>query len=115
MIAGVLAVVAAGLALAPGPRDLPACIREPLVPADRRARVRVRGDDRPAAQVRIDMQTVGVGSETQCWVSSGIHDLAWRSSPQEPWRPFGPQSLVSAKEHLLRVGEDGLAISAYDP
>ena len=114
-LAAVLAVVAATLALAPGRSDLPPCIQEPSIPAAHQAAIRLRGDGRPRAQVRIDMQVLGVASRAECWVSPGIHDLAWRPSPAEPWRLFGPHALVSAKEHLLRVGEDGLAISAYDP
>lgn len=115
VLAAVLAVVAVGLALAPVGAGPSACIREPFVPVERQAWVRLRGDDRPLAQVRIDMQVLGVGSNAQCWVSPGIHELAWRPSPEDPWRSFGPQTLISAKEHLLRVGGDGLAISAYDP
>ncbi|MCA9706110.1 MAG: serine/threonine protein kinase [Myxococcales bacterium] len=114
-LAALLGVTAAGLALAPGRVDPHACLHEPAVPPARRAHLRLRGDDRPLAQVRIDMQVLGVGSAAECWTSPGFHDLAWRSSPQEPWRPAGPYSLVSGKEHLFRVGEDGLAISAYDP
>jgi serine/threonine protein kinase len=116
LLAAGLAVVATGLALAPGrPRPLPACIHEAPVAPAQRARLRLRGDGQPLAQVRIDMQTLEVASHGECFLSPGVHELAWRSSAAEPWRPVGSHTLVSAKEHLVRVGEDGLAITAYDP
>jgi len=65
--------------------------------------------------VRIDMQVLDVGSGIDCRLSPGTHDLDWRSGPEQPWQVVGSHTLVSAKEHLVRVGEDGLAISAYDP
>jgi serine/threonine protein kinase len=115
LVAACLAVVAAALALAPGRPRLQACIHEaPVAPAER-ARLRLRGDGQPLAQVRIDMQTLEVGSRSECWLSPGLHELAWRPSAAEPWRPVGSHTLISAKEHLVRVGEDGLAITAYDP
>ncbi|MEX1368930.1 MAG: hypothetical protein AB1Z98_37740, partial [Nannocystaceae bacterium] len=77
--------------------------------------LRLRGDAQPRAQVRIDMQPVVIGPRRDCWVSAGVHELAWRRSVDEPWRPEGPYALDSAKEHMLMVDEDGLAISAYDP
>jgi serine/threonine protein kinase len=115
LLAACLAVVAAGLALAPGRPRLSACIHEAPVAPPQWARLRLRGDGQPLAQVRIDMQTLEVGSRSECWLSPGVHELAWRPSAAEPWRPVGPHTLVSAKEHLVRVGEDGLAITAYDP
>jgi serine/threonine protein kinase len=114
LVAAILAVVAAGLASAPE-RRLSACIHEAPVAPAHRARLRLRGDGQPLAQVRIDMQTLEVGSRSECWLSPGVHELAWRPSAAEPWRPVGSHTLVSAKEHLVRVGEDGLAITAYDP
>lgn len=114
LVAAVLALVAMGLALAPE-RRLSACIHEAPVAPAQRARLRLRGDGQPLAQVRIDMQTLEVGSRSECWLSPGVHELAWRPSAAEPWRPVGSHTLVSAKEHLVRVGEDGMAITAYDP
>jgi serine/threonine protein kinase len=115
LLAALLAAVAAGLALTPGRPRLSACIQEaPVAPAER-ARLRLRGDGRPLAQVRIDMQILSVAARGECWLSPGVHELAWRPSAEEPWQPVGSHTLVSAKEHLLRVGEDGLAITAYDP
>jgi serine/threonine protein kinase len=115
LLAALLAAVAAGLALTPGRPRLSACIQEaPVAPAER-ARLRLRGDGRPLAQVRIDMQILSVATRGECWLSPGVHELAWRPSAEEPWQPVGSHTLVSAKEHLLRVGEDGLAITAYDP
>lgn len=115
LLAACLAAVAAGLALAPGRSRLDACIHETPVTPAQRARLRLRGDGQPLAQVRIDMQTLEVASRSECWLSPGVHELAWRPSAAEPWRPVGSHTLVSAKEHLVRVGEDGLAITAYDP
>jgi hypothetical protein len=115
LLAACLAMIAAGLALAPGRPRLTACIHEAPVAPSEWARLRLRGDGQPLAQVRIDMQTLDVGSRSECWLSPGVHELAWRPSAAEPWRPVGPHPLVSAKEHLVRVGEDGLAITAYDP
>ena len=116
LLAAGLAVVATGLAVAPGrPRPLPACIHEAPVEPAAWARLRLRGDGQPLAQVRIDMQTLEVGSHGECVLSPGLHDLAWRPSGAEPWRPAGSHTLDSEKEHLVRVGEDGMAITAYDP
>lgn len=115
LLAACLAVVAVGLAVAPGRPRLSACIHEDPVAQGLQARLRLRGDGQPLAQVRIDMQTLDVASRSECWLSPGVHELAWRPSASEPWRPVGPHTLVSAKEHLVRVGEDGLAITAYDP
>lgn len=115
LLAACLAVVAAGLALAPGRARLDACIQEAPVTPAQRARLRLRGDGQPLAQVRIDMQILDVASRSECWLSPGVHELSWRPSAAEPWRPVGSHTLVSAKEHLVRVGEDGLAITAYDP
>ncbi len=114
-LAGLLALVATGLALGSPATSLPACIDEPSGSAAEPARLRIRGDDRPSAQVRIDMQVLEVGSGIDCRLSPGTHALDWRSAPERPWRVVGSHTLVSAKEHLVRVGEDGLAISAYDP
>ena len=61
------------------------------------------------------MQILDVASRSECWLSPGVHELSWRPSAAEPWKPVGSHTLVSAKEHLVRVGEDGLAITAYDP
>lgn len=91
------------------------CIEENSVAPATRARVRVRGDGTPHAQVRIDMQVVAVEARAECFVSPGVHDMAWRPSPNVPWSSVGPQALIPAKEHLVRLSEDGLAISAYDP
>jgi len=116
LLAAGLAVLATGLALTPGrPQPLPACIHEAPVAPDQRARLRLRGDGQPLAQVRIDMQTLEVASHGECFLSPGVHELEWRPSAAEPWRPVGSHTLVSAKEHLVRVAEDGLAITAYDP
>lgn len=115
LLAACLAAVAAGLALAPGRPRLEACIHEAPVTPAQRARLRLRGDGQPLAQVRIDMQILDVASRSECWLSPGVHELSWRPSAAEPWRPVGSHTLVSAKEHLVRVGEDGLAITAYDP
>lgn len=115
LLAAILAAVAAGLFLAPKrPRATP-CIHEAPVDAAARAHLRLRGDGQPLAQVRIDMQALDVAALDACWLSPGVHELAWRPSASEPWRPVGSHTLVSAKEHLVRVGEDGLAITAYDP
>ncbi len=114
-LAGLLAMVAAGLFVAPTAPGSSACIREALVSPARRAQLRVRGDDQPEAQVRIDMQILSVGAREECWLSPGVHELAWRSSAAAAWQLVGSHTLVSAKEHLVRVGEDGLAITAYDP
>lgn len=121
LLTGLLAVIAASLALAPTPVRAPAparssaCIDEPPVPPARRAWLRLRGDGLPRGQVRIDMHVLDVASRAECWVSPGVHALAWRGSPEEAWQPVGMHTLVSAKEHLFRLGDDGLAISAYDP
>jgi serine/threonine protein kinase len=114
-LAGLLAMIAVGLVLSPGRARPSACIHEAPFPAAQRALLRLRGDGQPHAQVRIDMQTVSVASRGECWLSPGVHELAWRPSAAEPWQPVGSRTLVSAKEHLVRVGEDGLAITAYDP
>ena len=115
-LSAVLALVAAGLGLS-SPRSGPsACIHEPSqVDPGIRAWVRMRGDDQPRAQVRIDGQTVEIAPRRDCWLSPGVHELAWRRTPEEAWGLVGAHTLVAAKEHLLRVGEDGMAISAYDP
>lgn len=115
LLAGLLAMIAAGLTLAPVRLRAAPCIQEAPVSQAQRARLRLRGDGQPHAQVRIDMQIVSVASRGECWLSPGVHELAWRASAAEPWQPVGSHTLVSAKEHLVRVGEDGLAITAYDP
>jgi hypothetical protein len=115
LLAGVLAVIAAGLAIAPSPVRSSACIEEAPVPPAQRAWLRLRSDGQPRAQVRIDMQILSVAARTACWLAPGAHELAWRGSPEEAWHHVGSHTLVSAKEHLVRVGDDGLAITAYDP
>ncbi|MCX4240353.1 serine/threonine-protein kinase [Paraliomyxa miuraensis] len=115
LLAGLLALTAVFLAFGLPPRRGPACIQEPPAPAPGRAWLRLRGDGQPHGQVRIDMQTLSVAARGECWVSPGVHELAWRGSPEEPWHHVGSHTLVSAKEHLVRVGHDGLAITAYDP
>lgn len=114
-LAGLLAVTAAVLALVPSSARPGSCTGESAVPAAERAWLRLRGDDRPLAQVRIDMQTLSVTSRTRCWVTAGPHALAWRAAPDDAWHHVGSHTLVSAKEHLIRVGDDGLEITAYDP
>ncbi len=118
-LAALLGMTAAGLALGSTPRStrhrLPSCIDEPGASVAQPAKIRLRGNGKPHAQVRIDMQVLDVAAGIQCQLSPGFHDLAWRSSSQDTWQPVGSHTLVSAKEHLMVVGEDGLAISAYDP
>lgn len=116
-LSAVLALVAVGLGLSStSDRGPAACVSQPVsTNPGARAWVRLRGDDRPRAQVRIDAQVVEIGERRDCWMSPGVHELAWRGAPEEPWRAEGAHTLSAAKEHLLRVGEDGLAISAYDP
>ncbi len=113
LVAAVLGVTT--LALVHWREEPSACIDEAPIAVGHRALLRLRSDNRPRAQVRIDMQIVEVAAQPYCWVSAGEHDFAWRASARDPWRSAGIRALVSAKEHLVRVGEDGMAISAYDP
>ncbi|MEM7159445.1 MAG: serine/threonine-protein kinase [Myxococcota bacterium] len=114
-LSAALATTALALFLAPAePRPQP-CIHEPEVAAGAAALLSLRGNDLPRAQVRIDMQVVEVAEGHNCWLSPGVHELQWRRSPEQPWTRLGSRMLTSAKEHLLRVSEDGLVISAYDP
>lgn len=112
-LAAGLATLAAGLAI--GRVEPPACIREAALDSPTWAHVRVRGDDQPSAQLRIDMQLVDPRHRRVCRLSPGVHDLAWRASPDEPWSNVGPRAVAPAKEHLVRLSEDGLAITKYDP
>lgn len=115
-LSAVLAMVAAGLGMAASQPKPTGCIDEPVsVGAADRAWVRMRGDDRPHAQLRIDGQIIEIAGGRDCWLSPGLHEVAWRAAPEQPWSSGRAHALLSAKEHLLRVGEDGLAISAYDP
>lgn len=117
-LTALLALTAAGLAVGPlrAPAGGPLAPCTPgTAPASDSAIVHVRAHDRPRAQVRIDMHVLDASAGASCRIAPGTHDLAWRSSPDTPWQPAGAQPLAPHEVHLLRVGEDGLAISAYDP
>ena len=113
-----LAVSLAATALAlflTGPAPPPPCFDEPEVSADAAALLSLRTNAQPRAQIRIDAQVLEVGRGHNCRLSPGVHELQWRASRDQPWQRWGSRMLISAKEHLLVVGEDGLEISAYDP
>lgn len=77
--------------------------------------VKLRLDSLQQAWVRVGTREIFVGSRIDEKLPIGVHELAWKTEASGQWRPAEALTLAEGKENLVKIGPDGLSITAYDP
>jgi|GEM_PF-3553929 len=77
--------------------------------------VKLRLDALEQAWVKFGTREIFVGPRIDAKLPPGKHEVSWKTSASGKWHAAQTLELSSDKEHLVKVGAEGLEHTSYDP
>ena len=77
--------------------------------------VKLRLDALDEAWVKFGTREIFVAPRIDAKLPPGKHEVSWKTSASGKWHAAQSLELSGDKEHLVKVGADGLELTSYDP